>query len=115
MECTALQPHVRTAELPFEQIERNPAATDAQKAVEVGQQFEAVLLRQILSDVTKNMFGSMDGTESTTQTIYQDMVVTSLADSMSRAGGLGLGSVLAKQLQPENQSASAATAGDAKV
>ena len=107
MNITALPSHVRAAELPLDQLDKNPSLTDAQKVAEVGRQFEAVLLRQILTDATKNMFGAGEKSESSTNGIYQDMVTNSLADSMSRSGGLGLAKVLAKQLQHECKTAPA--------
>lgn len=116
MNITALPSHnIRTAELPLEKLDKNPKLTDAEKIAAVGQQFEAVMLRQILTDATKNMFGSGDSPESSTNSIYQDMVTNSLADSMSRSGGLGLAKMLAKQLQHECTTAPASTKDAAKV
>lgn len=107
--------NVRAAELPLDKLENNPAVTEADKALAVGQQFEAVILRQILNDATKNLFSSSADGGSSTNSIYQDMVTNNLADSMSRGGGLGLATVLAKQLQHESKTAPASTPDAAKV
>jgi|SRR5690606_8965199 Rod binding protein len=115
MNISAFQPNLRPVETPLEQLERQPKLGDAQKIAEVSRQFEAVLLRQILSDATKNMFGSADGEESATKGIYQDMVTNSLAESMSRSGGLGLATVIAKQLQIESNSVPAPESGAPNV
>lgn len=116
MNITALSPNnVRPAELSLDKLQDNPQLTDADKANEVGRQFEAVLLRQILTEATKNLFGSGEKSESATNSIYQDLVTNSLADNMSRSGGLGLGRVLAKQLQHECKTAPASMPGAAKV
>ena len=116
MNISALPSHnIRATELPLEKLEHNPRLTDAEKINAVGQQFEAVMLRQILTDATKNMFGSSEASQSSTNSIYQDMVTNSLADSMSRSGGLGLAKVIAKQLQHECKPAPASTPDAAKV
>jgi len=108
-------PTVRAAELPLEKLDHNPNVSEADKALAVGQQFEAVMLRQILNDATKNMFASSEAGGSSTNSVYQDMITNSLADSMSRAGGLGLATVLAKQLHHESKTVSAPTPDVAKV
>lgn len=112
---TLTTPPVRATELPLEKLEQNPAVTDADKALAVGQQFEAVMLRQILNDATKNLFSSSAEGASSTNSIYQDMVTNNLAESMSRAGGLGLATVLAKQLQHESKTVPASTPDAAHV
>ena len=99
----------------MEQLERSPNVSDAQKIAEVSRQFEAVLLRQILADATKNMFSTGENTNSAAQGIYQDMITNSLADNMSRAGGMGLARVIAKQLQHESKTASASASDASKV
>lgn len=106
---------IRATDLPLEKLENNPSLTEADKVQAVGQQFEAVMLRQILTDATKNMFGTGAGGGSSTNSIYQDMVTNTLADNMSRSGGMGLARVLAKQLQHECKTAPASTPDAAKV
>jgi Rod binding domain-containing protein len=106
---------VRAPEVSLDKLQDNPQLTDTEKVTEVGRQFEAVLLRQILTEATKNIFGSGEKSESATNSIYQDLITNSLADNMSRSGGLGLGRVLAKQLQHECKTAPATLPGAAKV
>lgn len=116
MNISALSSHnVRATELPLEKLDNNPQISDAEKIAAVGQQFEAVMLRQILTDATKNMFGKGESSGAATNGIYQDMVTNSLADSMSRSGGLGLAKVIAKQLQHECKTAPASPTDAAKV
>lgn len=116
MNISALpSPNTRAPELPLEKLENNPQLSDAEKINAVGQQFEAVMLRQILTEATKNMFGSSEASQSSTNSIYQDMVTNSLADSVSRSGGLGLATVIAKQLQHECKPAPTSTPDVAKV
>lgn len=115
MNIAPLTPQIRSGEPALDQLQRQPNANDAQKIAEIARQFEAVLLRQILADATKNMFKTVAGQESATNGIYQDMVTNSLADNMSRSGGLGLARVIATQLQHESTTAPAPVPGHSKV
>lgn len=116
MNISALSSHnIRATDLPLEKLENNSSVSEADKITAVGQQFEAVMLRQILTDATKNLFASSENSGSSTNSIYQDMVTNNLADSMSRSGGMGLAKVLAKQLQHESKTAPASAQDAAKV
>ncbi len=64
---------------------------------EASRQFEAVLLRQMLSSLGRATGGTSG--QAGGSTIYGSMVVDAVADAVSRAGGLGLGSMLTKALQ----------------
>ncbi len=98
MEIGAIQPHVKAADLPLERLATNAALTEQEKVEELGRQFEAVLLHQILSDAQKTVFKSKYSDESTTSQIYRDMTVQQLADSISRSGAFGLGKTLSRDL-----------------
>lgn len=65
---------------------------------EAATQFEAVLLRQMLSSLEKTT-NSSTGSKSTGGSIYGSMVVNTVADAIANAGGLGLASLLTKSLQ----------------
>ena len=109
------QSHVRATDQPFEKLANNPNISDKEKTTEACRQFEAVLLRQILTDATKTLFKSSANPESSSDGIYQDMITNNLADQMSRAGGFGLSRVLSKQLQHELKTDSTPTAATSKV
>lgn len=109
------QSHVRATDQPFEKLANNPNISDKEKTTEACRQFEAVLLRQILTDATKTLFKSSANPESSSDGIYQDMITNNLADQMSRAGGFGLSRVLTKQLQHELKTDSTPTAATSKV
>lgn len=64
---------------------------------EASRQFEAVLLRQMLSSLGRATGGTSG--QAGGSTIYGSMVVDAVAEAVSRAGGLGLGSMLTKVLQ----------------
>jgi len=97
MEISPL-PHTATAaSLPLEQLAKNPKLSETEKIAELSRQFEAVLLRQILGEAQKAVIKSGLTHESATSGIYQDMISTQLADTISKTGSFGL----AKSLQAE--------------
>ncbi len=104
------QSHLRAADTPFDQLANNPKFSEQEKVAEAGRQFEAVLLRQILTEATKTVFKSTMNPESSSSGIYQDMITNNLADQMSRAGGIGLSRALNQQLQHELKTDSTAEA-----
>ena len=67
------------------------AKADAEK---VGRDFEAILVRQMLSKA--NVAGKGG---------YSDMAIEGLATSITSAGGLGLGKVISEQLQAHDHAA----------
>ena len=98
MEIGAVKSHVDAADLPLERLATNTALTEQNKIEELSRQFEAVLLRQILSEAQKTVFKSKYSDETTASQIYRDMTVQQLADSISRSGAFGLGKTLSKDL-----------------
>ena len=90
--------HVRAADLPLEKLAANPSLSDQEKVAELSRQFEAVLLRQILQEGQKTVFPSKLSPDSTSKSIYQDMIVKELADGISKGGTLGLATSLRQQL-----------------
>jgi flagellar protein FlgJ len=74
----------------------NPAkaADSPDKAAKTAKQFEAILLRQIL---TESMGSLLQGGES--GQVYGYLITDALADSMSKAGGLGLSHILEAQFK----------------
>ena len=91
-------PAVNAADVPLDQLATNSALSETSKVAELSRQFEAVLLRQILSESQKPVFKSKYSDNSTASQIYRDMTVQQLADSISRSGALGLGKTLSQDL-----------------
>ncbi len=98
MEISSTASRINPANLPIEQLAANTQLSEKAKVGELSRQFEAVLLRQILSDAQKPVFKSKDSDTSTTASIYRDMETTQLADSISKSGTLGLARSLNQQL-----------------
>lgn len=74
-------------------------STAAQAKV-VSQQFESVLLRQFLDKSVGSMMGSGAGSD-----VYGYMLTDALSQSLAKGGGLGMSSILEKQLTPHVNSA----------
>jgi Rod binding domain-containing protein len=90
--------------LPLEKLAGTTALSQSQKVAELSRQFEAILLRQIITEAQKPAFPSKFNPQSTASGIRQDMLANQLADSITRGGGLGLGRQLEhdlnRQLKP---------------
>jgi flagellar protein FlgJ len=98
MDISSIHSKTNPADVPLEKLAGNANLTEEQKIGEAGRQFEAILLRQILSEAQKTTFKSKYTDDSTASSIYRDMTVRQLADSVSRGGGLGLAKALNKAL-----------------
>jgi flagellar protein FlgJ len=66
-------------------------------------QFEAILLRQFLQQSVSGLMGGDKGGPS--GNVYGYLLTDTLADKLSEGGGLGLASVLEKQLSPHSPAA----------
>ena len=64
---------------------------------QVAQQFEAILVRQLLGKTMTSMVGQGD---DATSSVFGDMLTDSFSQQITHAGGLGLASLLEKQLTP---------------
>lgn len=71
-------------------------AKKAEDAHKVGQDFEAILVRQMLSKAKVGGEGA-----------YGDMAVEAMANAVTKGGGLGLGRVIEHQLAPHQASVTA--------
>ncbi len=98
MQISALHPKIDASHLPLESLAGNQNLTQDQKIGEASRQFEAVLLRQFLSESQKSAISSDSTDDSNTAGIYKDMATNQLADSLSRGGGIGLAKTFERQL-----------------
>ncbi|MGA2747702.1 MAG: hypothetical protein ABSG59_02920 [Verrucomicrobiota bacterium] len=97
MKIDGPHPPIDASKLPLESLAGNARLSDNEKVAEVSRQFEAVLLRQIMQNIRKPVLASSE-TESTTNSIYSDMINNQLAESISRSGEFGLARSLRTQL-----------------
>jgi Rod binding domain-containing protein len=98
MNVPSLTHRPTAAEVPLDQLARNPNLSEADKIREVSRQFEAVLLRQILQNARKTIVPSKFNPDSAQNSIYQDLVTSQLADHISQSGTFGLADVVREQL-----------------
>jgi Rod binding domain-containing protein len=108
MNIAPIQSPVNTANVPVEELAGNKSLTERQKISEASRQFEAIMLRQILSESQKPVITSEFTDNSTAAGIYQDYITNTLADSMSKSGTFGFAKIFEQQLShpaPKNNPA----------
>jgi len=98
MNISPTQSKIDMTHVPLESLAANKQLTEDQKIGEVSQQFEAILLRQFLSESQKPVIKSEFTDTSSTAGIYQDFITNQMADSLSRSGGIGLAQTFQHQL-----------------
>jgi flagellar protein FlgJ len=87
----------------------------AEQRAAVAGQFEAILLRQFLQNSIGSMLGSSGGGGPGAGgggSVYGYMLTDTLADKLSQGRGMGLASMIAKQLTPRGAIADADNPGD---
>jgi Rod binding domain-containing protein len=98
MTITPIKSPIDTANIPVEELAGNKSVTEQQKVAEASRQFEAIMLRQILSESQKPVITSEFTDNSTAAGIYQDYITNTLADSMSKSGTFGFAKIFDQQL-----------------
>lgn len=88
------------ADINPESLAGSKTLTEKQKIHEASRQFEAILLRQILSEAQKPVITSDFTDNSTAAGIYQDFIVNQMSDSLSKSGALGFAKIFEQQLSP---------------
>ena len=81
-----------------------PAKTEAPdpKALQAARDFEAIFVRQMLKSLEKTTAAGCGAQASAGEKTYGSMIVDTLSDSISKAGGLGLADVIARSLVAEH-------------
>ena len=98
MNIHSIKPHVVASDIAPDRLANNPQLTEREKIGEASRQFEAILLKQVLDASQKTVIKSKFSDESTSSSIYHDMVTTQLADSISKSGSFGLAQTFEQQL-----------------
>lgn len=104
MQIPSFQRQVKASEVPLEKLSNNSKLTQQDKLKEVSRQFEAILLRQVLTEAQKPLVKSKYNNSSVAGEVYRDLITNEMADQISRSGSLGLGHSLDKQLQHQFKS-----------
>jgi Rod binding domain-containing protein len=98
MDISPLNRPVSARDLPLEKLAGSAQVPESEKVAEVSRQFEAVLVRQILSNGQKTHFKSKHTSDSASSGVYKDMITVQMADGVTQGRGLGLARVLAGQM-----------------
>ena len=108
MEVNFSERKVAATELPIEQLAKNTHLTDAERIAGVSRHFEAILLRQFLSEAQKPVLDPKGGLHGAANEIYKDMMVNVLAEQISKTGTLGIAQSFQSQLSPHQKKQAAA-------
>jgi peptidoglycan hydrolase FlgJ len=102
--------------IPIGSIGSAPATTPAKaeapdpKTLQAAKDFEAIFVRQMLKSLEKTTAAGCGTQASAGEKTYGSMIVDTLSESISKAGGLGLADVIARSLAVEHPSLAAKSA-----
>jgi Rod binding domain-containing protein len=109
MQISSIQRPVQAADVPVEHLAENRAMNESEKVAELSRQFEAMLVRQILTEAHKSVLAPKEESQGVSKAIYQDLITQIQAESISHSGALGVARALERQLQHEVGPKSGAT------
>ena len=89
-------------QLPPERLAKAEGISHDQKLDELARQFEAVLLRKIITESQKPLLGPGMMSTSGPNGVYQDLMVSRLADDLAHTNSFGLAESLKAQLTRQN-------------
>ena len=98
MDISPLRAHSAAANVAPESLAANAGLSEDEKIAEASRQFEAILLRQILSSAQKQVIQSKLHKDTAISSIYGDMITNQLADGISKSGAFGLAKTIEGQL-----------------
>ena len=107
MEVHSTNSKLAVQNMPLDLLVRSKDLSEGEKIAGVSRHFEAILLRQFLTEAQKPVFGTKSAMAESTQEIYRDMNVNVLADEMSKAGSFGLARQFQAQLSPPKKAGAA--------
>jgi Rod binding domain-containing protein len=93
---------IDASHIAMESLAGNQTLSKDQKIAEASRQFEAILLRQFLSESQKTVIKNEFSDNSAAAGIYQDMITNQLADCLSQGKGFGLAETFRQQLTPRH-------------
>jgi Rod binding domain-containing protein len=104
MQINSLSHKIAAEELPLERLGSSSQLSEAEKIAGASRHFEAVLLRQFLTEAQKPVLNPKSSTGGAVGGIYQDMIVNNLADEISKSGTFGLAKYFQAQMVPPQKS-----------
>lgn len=112
MEINPASRKIDASDLPLDRLVTSNQLSKAEKINAVSHHFEAILLRQFLTEAQKPLLKSKDGLLGASNAIYQDMIVGNMADEISKTGMLGLASAFQTQMGPAHKAGAEKGGGD---
>ena len=103
MEVNSSGRKVAPTDLPIEQLARNSQLSEAERIAGASRHFEAILLRQFLSEAQKPVLDPKGGPHGAVNDIYKDMMVNALAEQISKTGTLGIAQTFQTQLSAHSK------------
>lgn len=89
---------IKPETLPLDRLASNEHLSEEEKIAGVSRHFEAILLRQFLTEAYKPLLNPNGESNNSINEIYKDMMVESLADSISKSGNFGLAQSFQSQM-----------------
>ncbi len=83
------------------------------KLLQAAKDFESIFVRQMLKGLEKTSAAGAGTSASSGEKTYGSMIVDTLSDSISKAGGLGLADVIAQSMAMSNPALKASAAASA--
>ncbi|MSR42728.1 MAG: hypothetical protein EXS29_00635 [Pedosphaera sp.] len=90
-----------------EKLAGNPHVSEADKISIASKHFEAILVRQFLTEAQKPLLAPKGQMSGATSEIYRDMMTDTLANQISKSGTLGLARQFQAQFTPHAKDAAA--------
>ncbi len=97
-----------------ERLAGNPHVSQADKIAIASKHFEAILVRQFLTEAQKPLLAPKGQMSGATSEIYRDMMTDTLANQISKSGTLGLARQFQAQFTPHAKDAAGDVAANAK-
>ncbi len=105
MEIQSFSRHISATELPLEQLAANNQLSEEDKIAGMSRHFEAILLRQFLTEAQKPILNPKGGMTGAANDIYKDMIVNVLGDEISKSGDFGLAKFFQAQMSTAGKAA----------
>lgn len=115
MELNLVSRRINPTDLPLDRLAANSQLSEAEKINAVSHQFEAILLRQFLTEAQKPLLKPKGALLGASHDIYQDMIVSHMADEMSKTGMFGLAAAFQSQMAPHPEASAENGERDAPI